>query len=386
VRTFAGEQGNGYKTIFLILLCSLPLFGVEQHHHRRNPPMINVQVNHYRQLTANGETDQCGNYAALMAAVPDGSTLYWPVGTDGACYHFDETSCPSGVVFLKHLNYIGGGSGRFNKDTNALAGAACIDTTIDQNNFGGIIAHIAVDCRHSTLVECTGFASGGTVGTAPPSTYLDLLYIGSSRNYLTNPAHGFLVQSGPGNSLSNLRAYYAFHCVAVRSSDTVIDSPYCWDGVDFITKSAAGSGAVNNVRWINVVSEGDAGLAAGWFVTSEDTGVSTSNATLQGLTVNHAAYPTVVKVDRGGVLRNIVIDGVTATNTGTCFYAYEGDANPANAMSGISISDSSFTTVASNCLQNSTNMVDVEYRAVSWYDVGGLPIMGDFFEGRDRWR
>ena len=222
-----------------------------------SPPTINVLNNSYGiSLVADGVTDNCAAWAKFQTAVPDYSIAYFPLGR----YYVNPAVCPVGFVLKKHLSISGGSSG--NWDGSNINNATVFLNTVDLNVEGGtFVRSIAIDARNGVLDANDGVSSGAPSVSAGNTTVEDVLYVGSAANWFAHPVHAILLQSGPKNTVENVRVYYAFHAVAIRATNTNVSNVQTWDVFDVIVKSDTGSGNADNNTVTGLVFDGDPGQA-----------------------------------------------------------------------------------------------------------------------------
>lgn len=300
---------------------------------------VSVVKNDYGITLANDGSDNATRWEKLQSAVPEGATLFFPKGT----YH---NSSEFGFVLNKTLHIEGEASGNYDGTTVREAALFTVPITLN-NHAGSSVKHVAFDVRNSSVSD--GVSSGSNTTVAGNMQVHDILYVGSG---MTNPAHAVLIQSGPTNTVSMIRAYNAFHAVAVRSSNTTVSDVTATDSFDVIVKSASGSGSVSGVSLTNINCLGSAGTYDGCMVRveSDDLGTSTANVTIDKVTCTNAAYCFVLHTSNGGVLQGISAKNLTGKHVGTGIYTYV--LNSGGAMNGITVADSCFSDVADALVMN----------------------------------
>lgn len=315
------------KLIFTALCCIIGLLascGV-------GPGQISVLSNQYGVVLLNDGSDNASRWQHLQAAVPSGAALYFPKGN----YH---NSSAFGWVLNKSLKIVGESSGSY--DGTSVTGAALfLDPITLNDNFGSSVAHVAIDVRSSAFSD--GVSSGSAITTSGGMQVDDILYIGTG---LVNPGHAVLMQSGPINTVTNVRAYDAFHVVAVRSSTTTVSKVYALDSYDVIVKSASSSGSVQGVSLTNVTCAGDGDHNGCQIrVESDDPNVMTSGVMLNGMTCNDVSWCLVFHTENGGVVNGVSATSVSGSRVGTGIYAYV--LNGGGSMSNITVSGPCFSDV-----------------------------------------
>jgi hypothetical protein len=335
------------------------------------PMTINVLNNSYGiSLIADGVTDNCAAWAKFQAAVPDYSIAYFPLGR----YYVNPAVCPFGFVLTKHLSISGESSGDW--DGSNINNATVFLSTVNLNmQAGTFVRSIAVDARNGVLDANDGVSSGAAAVSAGNTTVEDVLYVGSAANWFAHPVHAILLQSGPNNSVENVRVYYAFHAVAIRATNTNVSDVKTWDAVDVIVKSDAGSGNADKNTLNGLVFDGEAGQAGGLFFTAQSIGFETAADSASNISCHNSAYCVVFEVDSGGQMQDIAVSNVAAQDSENGVYAYAGDGNPSNSMSNISVIGVGLSNLSGNGIQNnfasSFCVGDFTYNAI-----GGAPVVG----------
>jgi hypothetical protein len=337
--------------------------------------IINVTSNSYGyNLVADGTTDNCTTFNNLESARPSGSTLYFPKGT--SFYHFNGTcSTTQGLLMTKPGTYFGDGVGAWNGTT--FVGGTLLDATVTSYQLGTVIHDIAVDVSSSsTYLDCfdLGYGSAIYVGDYVQNWACNARGLGTG-----NQGHALLVQGGAGYRISNGQAFNAFHATGIRASSVKLDGLYSYNGYDVIVKSASSSGGVANVTVSNVICNGpSAGTGCGMYVTSQAGSVSTTNVVFNNITENNSAYGIVAEADSGGVIYDIAFNNVQATNLTGGVYYYYGDSNVSNSITGVSVNNSTFTTLSGNAFQNSANAVYAYLNNTYARNVTGSYTVGSF--------
>jgi hypothetical protein len=292
-------------------------------------------------------TDNCAAWASFQTAVPDYITAYFPQGR----YYVNPTQCPSGFVLNKHISILGASSG--NWDGSNITSATVFLNPVTLNVLGGtFVRSIAIDARNGVLDANDGVSSGAAATSAGGTTVEDVLYVGSAANWFAHPVHAVLLQSGPNNTVQNIRVYYAFHAVAIRAANTNVSNVNAWDAVDVVVKSASASGNADNNTLSGLVFDGDPGQGGGLFFTAQSSGFETTTNSASNVSCHNSPYCVVFEVDSGGKMQGISVQNVTSQGGGNGVYAYAGDGNAANSMSNISISGVQLTNLSGNGIQN----------------------------------
>jgi len=336
-------------------------------------PSITIDVLHNNYgvtLVADGVTDNCQAWEQFQAAVPDFSTAYFPVGR----YYVDPTACPYGFVLTKHISILGESSGTWD-------GANLNDATVFLNPItlnvqpDTSVRSLAFDARNGILGANEGVSSGAASTTAGGTTIEVILYVGSAANWYSPPVHAVLLQSGPNNTVRNIRVYYAWHAVAIRASNTQVSNVVTWNTFDIVVKSAADSGDAKKNTLSDLTFDGDPGLGGGLFFTGEASGFETLNNSVSNITCNHSAYCLVFMAASGGRVQQTVVGNVAAQNGGNGVYAFFGDANSYNLINSIALHTVFLNNLTGNGIQNDSAtsfcVGDYTYQAIS-----GAPILG----------
>jgi len=312
------------------------------------PPAVNVLDNAYGiSLIADRLTDNCTAWANFQAAVPDYTTAYFPQGT----YYVNPVTCPSGFVLTRHISILGESSGEW--DGSNINNATVFLNPITLNLQGGTsVRSIAIDARNGVLDANDGISSGAAATSAGGTTVEDVLYVGSAANWFSHPVHGVLLQSGPNNTVQNIRVYYAFHGVAIRASNTVVSNIKTWDVIDVIVKAYNGSGNANNNTLNGLEFDGDSGQGGGLFFTAQSLGVEDADNVASNITCHNSPYCLVFEADSGGQMSSIAVSNVTAQDGGNGIYAYFGDGNLSNSIGFISINNVQLSNLSGNGILN----------------------------------
>ena len=336
---------------------------------------INVTANIYgHNLIADGFTDNCTTFNALEAARPSGSTLYFPASS--SFYHFNGTcSTTQGLLMQKPGTYFGDGVGVWNGTT--FVSGTLFDATVTSYQLGSSVHDIAVDVSAaSTYLDCfdIGYGSATYVGGSISNWGCNARGLVGA-----NQGHAMLIQGGSGYRIFNGQAFNAYHATAIRAGNVKLDRLYSYNGYDVIVKSASPSGGVTNVTVSNVICDGpSAGTGCGMYVTSQSASINTSNVTFNNITERNSAYGAVVEADSGGAVYNVAFNNVQALNLGGGVYYYYGDANGANSITGVSVNNSTFTTVSGNAFQNSADAVYAYLNNTYARNVSGAYTVGSF--------
>jgi hypothetical protein len=288
-------------------------------------------------LKNDGVSDNCAAFADMQAVLTSPFSLYFPSGS----YAVDQGNCPYGFVLSKD-------------DTSLFfePGAVFLAPLVSAPVARVKVSGLKTDCTTWTGA-CDGISSGAADVSYGEWTVEDYTYVGPV-NYTANPSHAVLLQSGPNNTIENIRVTNAFHGVAVRSSNTSVHNVSCVDCTDVIVKSGPGSGSVENVSVSDVRCVGTApGLGCMVIVTAQAAGLETANVTISDVTCLYSPYCGVQTVDSGGALYHVAWSNILGSNGSNGWYAYLGDANPANAMADTVVSSAHFWVMSGNGFQNS---------------------------------
>ena len=325
-------------------------------------------------LVGDGSTDNCTAFNTMETARSSGSVVYFPAGS--SFYHFDSTCNTSqGLLMQKPGTYEGDGVGTWNGTT--FVGGTVFDATMTSYQLGSAVHDIAIDVSASTTyLDCFDFGYGS-------ATYVGgyIQNWGCNARGLVggNQGHAVLVQGGSGYRISNGQAFNAYHATAIRAGNVKLDGLYSYNGYDVIVKSASPSGGVTNVTVSNVICDGpSAGTGCGMYVTSQSGSINTSNVTFNNITEHNSAYGAVVEADSGGAVYNIAFNNVQALSVGGGVYYYYGDGNGANSITGVSVNNSTFTTVSGNAFQNSAAAVYSYLNNTYARGVSGAYTVGSF--------
>jgi len=303
--------------------------------HASSQQVVDVTNNNYGvQIIPDGVTDNCQAYADLQARVPDYVTFYHPAGY----YYVSPANCPSGIVLSKHISILGESSGSYDKVGDMISpGTTVFLSPIVLNEYGGTsVRSVALDARNGVLDMNNGISTGAPSTLAGSTVISDVLYVGSSVTYFVHPVHAILLQSGPGNTVTNVRVYYAFHAVADRTSNSFIANIYTWNCFDVVVKSYSGSGSADGNTLEGLTFDGDPGAAGMLIFTAEAQGVETANNFTYVIHCHNSPYCVVFEADHGGAMSNIRVDFISDRDGGTVIYTYFGDQNPGNSMSNLS--------------------------------------------------
>lgn len=306
--------------------------------------VVNVLANSYGfSLVADGVTDNCAAMNSLMSAVlaahPSGGIAYY-FPAQASIYHFNPANCTFGVVLNgDNIGIVGDPSPYY--DGTTMHGSV-LDVPINANSHkGNFVLHMATDCRAmGATTPCDGISSGNAVTTGGGLVVDDYAYVGT---YTTNSAHAVLTQSGPDSRITNVRAYSAFHGVAVRSPRTNVSNIHLTDTFDFVVKSDVGSGSVWAVNVSNLVCDSSVlftGKACQFVITSNAASVTTYNVNLTNASFNDAPYDFVINAENGGTVENVTATNISAfQSTGTAIYTYTTTTGNCN---NINLSNSTF--------------------------------------------
>ncbi len=312
------------------------------------PPVINVLDNSYGIVLFNdGVTDNYEAWSQLQNAVPAGAALYFPKGK----YFMDPVRSPFGWVLRRPFVLEGESSGSF--DGTTVTDATLFLNPINLFNMeGSQVVHLAIDTRGlGESYSSDGISSGTAEAGNPMNVRIDdVLYVGQGG---ANPGHGVLIQSGPANQVSNIRAYYAFHAVAVRSANTNVSNIYAFDSFDVVVKSAAASGDVHDVTLANITCEGtDISPGCITQVESTDSGVTTHDVTLNEVFCRYVDYCLVFHTENGGEISTVAVTNIDGNHVGTGIYTY---TTGGGGMEQIAVSDGCFQNLTGSLLFNSAN-------------------------------
>jgi hypothetical protein len=280
---------------------------------------INVLSNNYGITLDSTGADNTTAFAALSAAVPAGSVLFFPDGTWAAA------NSGNGWVPTKQLHFVCQDNGTaWNTTSSTFMGAVSkfVNGINLNNHTGSTVSNCGFDLRAESMTanpDGTAIGSGSATTASGGFKTENNVIVGCNGTVGCTQNHGILFQSGPWNYSTNDKVYYMFDGYADRASDTWIDNPYCFDCANVTTKSDTGSGAVLNSHWSNVTIEMDVNSFATygggtWDVNANNASYGITGLTLTGFTCVNCAYPINFQPENGGVEQNITATGVTATN------------------------------------------------------------------------
>jgi hypothetical protein len=335
----------------------------------------------------NNGTDMCAAWTTLMAGYPADSVFYIP---DGIYY----TTCSGGNNVTQTAHFVCQSPGVLNSGKTAIVGGAVFKQQIAFNNAPGSVENCGFDTIASGLAG--GTSNNGVVsnGTAGNMTVSGNLYLGCNGTAGCNAAHAYLIQGGPHNRINDNSAYYAYHCAASRSSDTIVNGLYCFDPADVVLKSDTSTGSVNENHFSNITIEMDTTSStpygSGAFVVNANNGTQVTGSDVVNLKLIDSPFGIDIDPETGGVISGINFDNVVGLTVGLGIIL---QTTTTGSATEIHLDNSSFTNIAAfvgfnNAIATgSFYMADTSFKSGTTNGVTNSGIVHASFmpTGRDAW-
>src|ERR1035441_7734877 len=300
---------------------------------------IDVTANTISDLPNNG-SDMCAAWTALLAGAPADAIFYVP---DGVYY----TTCSGGNNVSQSAHFVCQSPGVLNSGKTAIVGGAVFKQQIAFNNAPGSVENCGFDTIASGLAG--GTSNNGVVsnGTAGNMTVSGNQYVGCNGTAGCNAAHAYVMQGGPHNRLTNNSAYYAYHCAASRSSDTIVDGLYCFDPADVVLKSDTSTGNVNANHFSNITIEMDTTsptpYGSGVFEVNANNSTQVSASDVVNLKCINSPYCIDIDPETGGIITGINFNSVVGSTVGLGIIL---QTTTTGSVTEVHLDNSSFTNSA----------------------------------------
>lgn len=277
---------------------------------------LQVDVREFGSLSTSN--DNSALFAAAVAGVPVGSTIFIPPG-----------SYPGSISINRdYVNISGGGKPIYNG--SAMVGGTIIKGAISAYSKGVTISNLGVD--QSATADTDGIVSGYGDETAFNDNYFYNISI-LGRGYANGSLHGVITQAGGRVYYDRISVYKFGHGQVIRCREGHISRGYVEDAdLDAYIFKSADTFPANNCYDSSltdcVARAPTSGKRANLIIQGDTAGYLTRNIVVNGFYSEGSSEKAVQFIGTAGTVRDVTLNAITVAGcTATRAFAFEGGAN-----------------------------------------------------------